>query len=329
MSGNYKIRYAYFDYIKFILIFLVVFGHLMENYTNNTLIKTIYLFIYSFHMPLFVLISGIFAKYNKERILQLLLIYLLFNYSIQLVNCLTNLPQNLSFSQILTELLTPQWAMWFVLALPIWLYTTKFIKVVKPIHIFYATILALLVGFLPFIDRVLSLSRIFYFYPFFLLGKMIGQNKEKFVNKIKSIQNIKTTTFTIFVLIAIFTTLACCQTHLPIEFFYGSTHYTQIIDILFRSVALFLGFVGSFAIILIVPAKSKGGKHMYSISSIGQRTFSIYLIHVALINAIYALLALLDTYFYTTILFGLIVTIITIVLTSMPFLNKFINSIKV
>ena len=45
----------FIDNIKVVLIFLVVFGHLIERYidTSNTLMG-IYMFIYIFHMPLFV-----------------------------------------------------------------------------------------------------------------------------------------------------------------------------------------------------------------------------------------------------------------------------------
>ena len=58
-------RYAYFYVLKFLLIFSVVFGHILENYIQNPFFKSIYMFIYTFHMPLFVFITGFFAKSNK------------------------------------------------------------------------------------------------------------------------------------------------------------------------------------------------------------------------------------------------------------------------
>ena len=53
-----------FDNIKIILIFLVVFGHLINVvYTEKPfIIQIIWIIIYTFHMPLFVLISGYFSK---------------------------------------------------------------------------------------------------------------------------------------------------------------------------------------------------------------------------------------------------------------------------
>lgn len=65
MSKN---RVLYFDIVKAVLIFFVVLGHIIGNHTKNPIAKAIYLFIYAFHMPLFVFISGVFAKYNKKLV---------------------------------------------------------------------------------------------------------------------------------------------------------------------------------------------------------------------------------------------------------------------
>ena len=64
-----------YDNMKFILILLVVFGHLLE-YIRGDISENIYR-IYTFHMPVFVFISGYFAKFKKKKIIfQLLLPYL-------------------------------------------------------------------------------------------------------------------------------------------------------------------------------------------------------------------------------------------------------------
>lgn len=58
-----KARDYYFDNAKFILIFLVVFGHLMQPFVADyDSVHILYIFIYTFHMPAFILISGYFAK---------------------------------------------------------------------------------------------------------------------------------------------------------------------------------------------------------------------------------------------------------------------------
>ena len=71
-NNNYFI-----DNLKVILIFLVVFGHLIERYidTNSTLLG-VYMFIYIFHMPLFVFVSGFLSKniYKSRKIFFILYI---------------------------------------------------------------------------------------------------------------------------------------------------------------------------------------------------------------------------------------------------------------
>ena len=55
-----KTRDAKIDNLKGILIFLVVFGHLLELVITKGHAKYIYELIYSFHMPFFIFLSGYF-----------------------------------------------------------------------------------------------------------------------------------------------------------------------------------------------------------------------------------------------------------------------------
>lgn len=63
------------DNIKAILIFLVVFGHMLELASA----RRIYLIIYSFHMPAFIFVTGYYAKFKPRKILlELIMPYILF-----------------------------------------------------------------------------------------------------------------------------------------------------------------------------------------------------------------------------------------------------------
>ena len=56
-------RISYFDNARAILIYLVIVGHILSKFIHDShLLGTIYIFIYTFHMPAFTLISGFFAK---------------------------------------------------------------------------------------------------------------------------------------------------------------------------------------------------------------------------------------------------------------------------
>ena len=60
-------RDAFFDNMKFIMIFLVFFGHMIRLYIDdNDLLRAIYVYIYFFHIPIFVYLSGFFSKNAKK-----------------------------------------------------------------------------------------------------------------------------------------------------------------------------------------------------------------------------------------------------------------------
>ena len=76
-------RLIEFDLLKLYAIFLVIWGHIIQYFLSSVFYdEPVYRFIYSFHMPLFMMISGFFSyssmslKWNyfiKKKIVQLLL----------------------------------------------------------------------------------------------------------------------------------------------------------------------------------------------------------------------------------------------------------------
>ena len=56
-----KQRFTFIDSIKFVLILLVILGHALECNRDIAMNMKAYTFIYSFHMPAFILLSGYFA----------------------------------------------------------------------------------------------------------------------------------------------------------------------------------------------------------------------------------------------------------------------------
>ncbi|WP_242698346.1 acyltransferase family protein [Bacillus sp. SD088] len=166
-------RDSYFDNARFILIFLVVFGHLIQSYVDaNTFVATLYKFIYAFHMPAFILISGYFAKgiyqkgYIKKITKKLIIPYLIFQgiYSIFYYF-------QLGKSSLELDLLNPHWSLWFLLSLFFWHLMLLAFNKWKPIYaIACALIIGLAVGYIDWVSNYLSLSRTFVFFPFFLIG---------------------------------------------------------------------------------------------------------------------------------------------------------------
>ena len=59
-------RIALWDNLKFFLVTCVVIGHFVDQFTGlSNIYDSIFLFIYSFHIPLFIFIAGLMFK-NKN-----------------------------------------------------------------------------------------------------------------------------------------------------------------------------------------------------------------------------------------------------------------------
>ena len=73
-----KERDYFFDNLKAVLIFLVVLGHFLLPIHGDNPLVVVKRLIYIFHMPLFVFVSGYFAK----KILQLRLLWVIKLFSL-------------------------------------------------------------------------------------------------------------------------------------------------------------------------------------------------------------------------------------------------------
>lgn len=170
-SVQKKERDYYFDNVKFLLITLVVIGHAYRPLiAESPLMKTLYLAIYSFHMPLFILLAGYFAKsfhkdgQNKKVIATILIPYFIFEILYSVYDHIIYQTDRIEIS-----ILEPYWLMWFMFSLFLWrLILPYFVNLKYPLATAFA--LAILIGYVDDADRYLSLSRTVSFFPFFLLG---------------------------------------------------------------------------------------------------------------------------------------------------------------
>lgn len=320
-------RYAYFDVLKFLLIFSVVFGHILENYIQNPFFKSIYMFIYTFHMPLFVFITGFFAKSNKGGGLRYFILFIIFQAIHAFLNIsIFNVKTNYSWIEILGFILSPSWTLWYIFCMPIWLLSLRFIKNINSKLIVFSILLAVLVGFIPYFNSVFSLNRLFYFYPFFLLGYKFGKDKDAFIQKINSMQKPHIIFFCVCVLVTVFLLLRYGLPSLPIYSFYGRESFSNLDDFAIGLLAFFLAFSCSFCIMIILPTNIKDSKHILSFNQIGKRTLSVYLLHSILLLFINKYLFLTCADQVLQLLIILCETTFIMLLSSLPFFNKIINS---
>ena len=171
-------RNAFFDNAKLVLIFLVVFGHMIQPFIEGSRgINTLYMWIYTFHMPAFIFLAGFFAKGsgNKAYIVnlakKLLVPYLIFQflYTVFYFYIGKNGWQNGVFE--------PHWSLWFLCSLFGWhILLALFKKIPAIFSVSLAVLIGLLVGYFGEIGHTFSLSRTFLFFPFFLLGYWITED---------------------------------------------------------------------------------------------------------------------------------------------------------
>ncbi|MCE5037716.1 acyltransferase family protein [Staphylococcus auricularis] len=177
--SNVAQRDYYFDNIRAFLIYLVVFGHLLQPYTEgNSDLTALYLLIYSFHMPGFLFISGYFAKnVGKEGYLEkiakkLLVPYFIFFVFFSFYYYFTGKNDTLTLDPF-----NPEFALWFLLTLFFFHVILVIVKDFNPYIVFpVAIIISLLAGYSEDINSYLSFSRTIVFFPIFYLGYLFNRS---------------------------------------------------------------------------------------------------------------------------------------------------------
>lgn len=163
------VPYSYLiDNFKVLLIFLVVFNHIIAfNLVKvDTVVRYVWYAITIFHMPAFIFVSGYLSKkpQNALKNFKNLLIPYILGYS------LTWYSQIWLGRSVDYEILRPTGTvMWYILALFIYRLTIEAlgkIRFIVPISI----LIALWAGTRPEFTTFLSASRIVVFFPFFVAG---------------------------------------------------------------------------------------------------------------------------------------------------------------
>lgn len=165
--------------VRGLLIILVVVGHVLTKNPVFTGYRFLYLFIYTFHMPLFMILSGYYGygvvkKTNweviKSTITSLVVPFIITSIAIRYFN---HLIHGSDFNWNL--LAKPSFALWFILALIFYRLTTKLIVKI-PFYLGFVFIFSILSPYLPeSIIGFAALSRIFAFMVYYFIGVKLRQ----------------------------------------------------------------------------------------------------------------------------------------------------------
>jgi fucose 4-O-acetylase-like acetyltransferase len=121
-----RVRDPFFDNAKFLAIVLVVIGHALEPVRDTHLAVSSYVFIYSFHMPLFIMITGYFSRgfteandRTRKLVVSLLAPYVIFQFAYIAF-------ERLYGHDLRIQIFDPYGLLWFIVAVLVWRLSTPF-----------------------------------------------------------------------------------------------------------------------------------------------------------------------------------------------------------
>lgn len=303
ISNDINNRVAYFDNLKLLLIYFVVLGHFAETADSSSFAPIIRFGIYTFHMPLFVFVSGLFfnvenVKNGINRGIGFLTLYVIMKITSWVVELLL-------FGEISFSLFRTVGMPWFLFALGVWCILTPAINKIMDLKVFaiLIVILALIIGYDSSVNSYLVLSRIIVFWPYFILGAIINNN-----NLLKVIKKRKIVILSLITIIFVLIALVCCFDSINIisPMLSGQNPYYSLgrfekYGFIIRGFVYLLATIMSVSIMAIVPSRR------FSITKIGERTISIYFYDVIVYSITVYCLTSLHMWQYAIISIGIVV----------------------
>jgi fucose 4-O-acetylase-like acetyltransferase len=269
------VRDSILDNFKFILIALVIVGHAIEPLVDKfDWVKSTYIFIYIFHIPMFAYVSGVVSSRNIDHVMiksivsKLIIPYVFLEvvYSIFDFYVFSR-----SFFSITP--LVPYWIMWYLFSLIFWRMMLPIFNQFK-----YPIILSLLTGLACGISTYgynLSFSRTFVFFPFFLIGhyyhqKIMEEMQKYKASKFIGIGAIVVLFLTIFILLDV--------NDFSVAWLYGSMSYSSLgvgwgQGVIIRFSTYVLAILLGMALLSIVQ------KDRNVFSTYGENSLYIYVLH--------------------------------------------------
>lgn len=284
MEITFKTRESRYCNLKLLLLFLVVYGHIIEPLIyNNLILHEIYRIIYMVHMPLFVFLSGLFLKNMKSCL----------NQAKKAVICYTifqiiYLAVDFCINRKVGTLLKPYWHLWYLLSLALWsLIGAGYYSLadrwkwpgkrqMKLIIMFMAAVIGCVAGIVQEIDYTMSMSRTLVFMPYFMAGIFCPQKTEWRKYRKAGIG---------FFIISVFL-YVIIREDISVGFLYQACSYGELGFIkgcALRSMCYLIGCAWGLWLLICVPDKR------FMCSRAGADTLRIYILHAPLVMLLWKL----------------------------------------
>ena len=275
-------RIAKFDNIRFWMILCVVIGHVLYVFRGDPVADAIYVFVYSFHMPVLIFLSGMFSKHavdnrRYETVIQYLAIYLIMKFLEALSDYM--IKERFSF-----YFLWESGPAWFALAMAVFILVTMLIRKYDRRCML---ILALMVGCLAGLDthfgNHFASMRICVFYPVFLAGYYTDP-KQLILSKTNTVMRalIRIVAAAVLVLIFIVFFLFSDRTAVLLQLFKGKYAYDEMgmgIEVVVLRLICYAFWIALGGLIFLAT-----GEHEAVYTWIGTRTMSVFIWHSFIIS---------------------------------------------
>ncbi|MCC2763430.1 acyltransferase family protein [Clostridium perfringens] len=291
------------DNSKGLLIFLVVLGHSLEFIRKDyEVARLLYVFIYEFHMPVFVFISGYLSK-NVEKgrrnaVRNFLTPFLLFNIIWNLITLVGPLFLRGEFTELPSEqvfsFFTPGWALWYIFAMFLWKILLPDLLKFKNIFIL-SVIAGIFVKLSGEFGSYMALSRTITFAPFFLAGYYSSEEKLKRFRKFTRFNILNKVPSILILIIGVLIALIFVNySNIADEFFWADRSYSNFNIEIFTGILLYIavyiiGFAFVYVFINLMP------ENQTFLSKIGKNTLSVYFLHTYFIGSILGLTSLMSS----------------------------------
>ncbi|MFF2390746.1 acyltransferase family protein [Agromyces sp. NPDC058104] len=168
-------RVPLWDNARWIAITLVVIGHgILPLIAESDSAYSVYLFIYSFHVAVFVTVSGYFAKSGppnaralKQVLTDIVFPFLIFETIWTVIRWILGGGFDLDYT-------TASWTLWFLIALAIWRIVLPYLVLLR-FPLLIAIVISIGAGYTETIDSTFALTRTFGMLPFFVFGWKVRQ----------------------------------------------------------------------------------------------------------------------------------------------------------
>lgn len=306
------------DSAKGVLIYLVVFAHLLEvtNYWGAaTTVHFPLTAIYLFHMPAFILLAGVTAKPTGlfRRIATILIWLVTFSLLYYFIG--NAIGQHSKVSNYF-----PAWILWFLLALAFWQLSTPLVRRFPAWSIVGSVVIALAAGTIDDLGNPFAASRTLTFLPWFVVGAAYGNAILRVAARTGRLVKC------VCVVLSAGAILGVYWWDLSPWWFFGNRSYEGLdvgdgLGFLVRAAIMLVSGLLTFTVLTLVPDRDG------LVAAAGKRSLAVYLFHGAIVMVLApAMPMVLSAYGgLPAVLTCALLAVVIVAVFSMPWFDRFLR----